>query len=90
MAKDDIDERPKFFREVHALAQEEGVLAYVIVGIVRREGSISVASGAGTMLDERNETSHRLFHELDKAFDQAMVALVTPSDTTPPKSGLLN
>lgn len=87
---DNDDKRPQFFRDVHALAQEHGVLAYVIIGVVRKDDAIAVATGAGSRLDESNEAVERVFIAMDKAFDEAMISLAMPGGTTPSGGGLLN
>lgn len=76
---DEKDPRPQFFRDVHDLAQAHGVLAYVIVGVVHREGSIAVASGAGSRLDDKADITPKVYMLVERAFEQALVSLAAPN-----------
>jgi hypothetical protein len=85
---DDKDPRPQFFRDVHDLAQANGVIAYVVVGVVQRDGGLAVASGAGSRLDDAAEVTPRIYMLIEKAFEQAMVSVATPAAV--PKGTLVN
>jgi hypothetical protein len=87
---DEKDPRPQFFRDVHDLAQSHGVLAYVIVGVVHREGSIAVASGAGSRLDDKADITPKVYMLVERAFEQAMVSIVEPGVPSVPKGTLVN
>jgi hypothetical protein len=87
---DDKDPRPQFFRDVHDLAQTHGVLAYVIVGVVHRDGSVAVASGAGSRLDEQADITPKIYMLVERAFEQALVSLVEPGSPSVPKGTLVN
>lgn len=84
---DEIDPRPQFFRDVHTLAQTHGVIAYVIVGVVQRDGAVAVASGAGSRLDDTAEITPKIYMMVEKAFEQAMVSVAQPEI---PKGTLVN
>lgn len=85
------DKRPKFFQDVHALAMDQAVVAYVVVGVVTRDGVLSIATGAGSRLADTNDLTFKVYDMMERAFEQAMVSLVEPEpDPTPPKGGLLN
>jgi len=90
MSDDKEDPRPQFFRDIHALAQAHGVLAYVIVGVVHREGSIAIASGAGSRLDDSADITPRIYWLIGKAFEQAMVSIAVPDAPEIPKGTLVN
>lgn len=94
MADDKNDPRPKFFADVHDLALEQEVLAYVIVGVVRRNNVFSIATGAGSRLNEQHEAVGKVYHAMDRAFEEAMASLVAPAEPdgtpNPPNGGLLN
>jgi hypothetical protein len=87
-SRDTKDERPKFFRDVHELAQTNDVLAYVLVGVVKRDGHLAIASGAGSRLDDAADITPKIYHMIEQAFEQAMVSIATPEGA--PKGGLLN
>ena len=84
------DKRPKFFRDVHELTQEHGVIAYVVVGVVKKDDALAVATGAGSRIDENHEAAEKIFIAMDGAFDEAMIALAMPGGMTPGSGGLLN
>lgn len=84
------DKRPQFFRDVHKLAQEHGVLAYVIIGVVRKDDTLAVATGAGSRIDESSEMAEKIYIAMDKAFDEAMIALAMPGGVGPGSGDLLN
>ena len=92
MSAEKEDPRPQFFRDVHALAQAHGVLAYVIVGVVHREGAVAVASGAGSRLDDKAEITARIYGLVERSFEQAMVSIAAPDvpEVTAPKTSLMN
>lgn len=93
MAWDNEDtKKPKFFDDVHTVAQEHGVLAYIVVGVVRREDSLAVATGAGSRLNEQHEATLKVLQVMKEAFDEAIVAMVSPDGTPSPgnNGGLLN
>lgn len=83
------DLRPQFFKDVHDLAQVHDVIAYVIVGVVKRDGHLAIASGAGSRLDDAADITPRIYGLVEKCFEQAMVSIATPAGD-PPKGGLLN
>lgn len=88
---DEKDPRPQFFRDVHHLAQANDVIAYVIVGVVHRDGALAVASGAGSRLDDSADITPRIYGLVGTAFEQAMVSLATPGQVQPlPKGTLVN
>ena len=88
---DTKDTRPKFFRDVHALAQPHDVVAYVVVGVIRGEGGLIIATGAGSRMRDEHEATAGVYSSMETAFEQAMASLVEPdSDLVPPKGGLLN
>lgn len=84
------DKRPQFFRDVHNLAQEHGVICYVIVGVVKKDDNLAIATGAGSRIDEAHEAAEKIFIAMDKSFDEAMIALAMPGGMTPGSSGMLN
>jgi hypothetical protein len=87
---DEKDPRPQFFKDVHALAQTHGVLAYVIVGVVHRDKSIAIASGAGSRLDDAAEITPRIYGMIERSFEQAMVSIAQPDAPEMPKGTLVN
>lgn len=90
---DKKDNRPQFFRDVHELAMAHDVIAYVLVGAIHRDGSISIASGAGSRLDDEAEATPRIYLMIQKSFEQAMVSIAEPEPATNqmvPKGTLVN
>ena len=87
---DEKDPRPQFFRDIHELAQAHGVLAYVIVGVVTKDGSIAIASGAGSRLDDAADITPRIYGLIEKSFEQAMVSIAVPDGPVIPKGSLVN
>lgn len=90
MSDEKQDPRPQFFKDIHELAQAHGVLAYVIVGAVAKEGSIAIASGAGSRLDDAAEITPRIYGLIEKSFEQAMVSIAEPDAPVMPKGSLVN
>ena len=87
---DEKDPRPPFFKDVHELAQAHGVLAYVIVGVVHRDGALAIASGAGSRLDDAADITPRVYGLIEKSFEQAMVSIAQPDAPEIPKGTLVN
>lgn len=85
---DTKDIRPQFFSEVHDLALANDVVAYVIVGVVKNENGFSIASGAGSRLNDETNTAKQLYGLVEKAFTHALGTLTAPEN--PPKGGMLN
>ena len=87
---DEKDPRTPFFKDVHELAQAHGVLAYVIVGVVHRDGALAIASGAGSRLDDAADITPRVYGLIEKSFEQAMVSIAQPDAPEIPKGTLVN
>ena len=79
------EETPEFFKEVQELAKQHDVVAYVVVGVVLRDGKAVVASAGGSKLPDVNESTLRVYESMDKAFDQMVSQLATVEDR-----GLMN
>ena len=90
MSDEKQDPRPQFFKDVHELAQAHGVLAYVIVGVVTKDGAVAIASGAGSRLDDDADITPRIYGLIEKSFEQAMVSIATPDAPVMPKGSLVN
>jgi hypothetical protein len=90
MSDEKQDPRPQFFKDVHALAQDHGVLAYVIVGVVHRDGALAIASGAGSRLDDAADITPRVYGLIEKSFEKAMVSIAAPDGPAIPKGSLVN
>lgn len=90
MSDEKEDPRPQFFKDIHDLARAHEVLAYVIVGVVQRDGSVAIASGAGSRLDDASEITPRIYGLIEKAFEQAMVSIAQPDAPVIPKGALVN
>lgn len=87
MAWDEDDQRkPKFFDDVHDIAQQHGVLGYIIVGVVRRDDTLAIATGAGSRLNDKHEATMKVLQAMKEAFDEAVVAMANP-DGPPDRNG---
>lgn len=85
------DKRPKFFQEVHRLAQPHDVVAYVVVGVVRVDDKLTIATGAGSRMRDDHEATAGVYASMAAAFATALGTLTEPDpDLVPPKGGLLN
>lgn len=87
---DEKDPRPQFFRDVHDLAQAHGVVAYIVVGVVKNDGTLAIASGAGSRLDDAAEVTPKIYGLVEKSFHQAMVSIAQPDEPSVPKGTLVN
>lgn len=86
---DEKDPRPQFFRDVHDLAQKHGIIAYIVVGVVQRDGTMAIASGAGSRLDDEADVTPKIYGLVGQSFKQALDSISSPPETAP-KGTLVN
>ena len=84
-----------FFVKIQQLAQEHGVLAYVVVAAVEKPESIGISTAAGTKLPDSTPLSERVYAGLERAFAVGLKEIIRGKDSPddiemPPKGGLLN
>jgi hypothetical protein len=76
-----------FFAKVQQLAEAEGIVAYIIVGAFEGEGTISIATAAGTKMNPEVPATEKVYGAMEGAFERGMREIVRDD---PPKGGLLN
>ena len=85
-----------FFAKVQQLAEEHGVVAYVLVSAVTRDDAIVIATSAGTKLKEEHDVTKRVYTSMEGAFKRGMSEIIRDEEPEaddeegPPKGGLLN
>lgn len=76
------DAVPAFFTDVQTLAKEHGVIAYITVAVVHRNGRAVIASAGGSKLPDGIETTLAVYGSMSRSFDQ-MIDELTQSATPP-------
>ncbi len=87
-----------FFAKVQQLAEENGVVAYVLVSAFTRDDTIVIATSAGTKLKEEHGVTKSVYASMENAFERGMSEIIRDDepkkadvdDDEPPKGGLLN
>jgi hypothetical protein len=85
-----------FFTKVQELAEQHGVVAYVLVSAVTRDDAIVIATSAGTKLKEEHAVTKQVYESMENAFERGMSEIIREEeprargDDEPPEGGLLN
>lgn len=75
MADDTRNRHLRFFDEVHRLARENNLVAYVIVGVTHDGESFALGTGSGSRLETGTEVEDRLRAAMARAFERGLELL---------------